>query len=417
MMKRMLALLLCTSLALSLLPGCTAASAARELTAQEVYAANYDGSPELAEQVDAALSAFGLELLRNTRAAQEGSVLLSPLSVALALSMAANGAEGETMAQFQETMGGVSLEALNAACQSLLSDYRQLGGSTRASIANSLWVDPEGQISEEFTGRCMGIYGAEVFQGELSSSGIVHDVNRWVSKQTKGLIPELVQQPFPEDTAALLVNALYLNNTWELEFDPHSTHPRKFTHSGGQVEQMDFLHHSFTDLLYLQGEGAQGVVLPYDDGRLAFVAILPDSPDLRGWLDSLDGNVLSQLVQGAEEQRFFRLAFPKFEAEWSGSLQEVLKDMGLEDAFTPGQADFSRMGDHPNGYYLSEVIHAAKLQVNEKGTEAAAATLVAANDGAAPPPAEGIKLLLDRPFLYGIFDRQNGIPLFLGTFE
>lgn len=333
----------------------------------------------------------------------------------LALSMAANGAEGETMAQFQETMGGVSLEALNAACQSLLSDYRQLGSSTRASIANSLWVDPEGQISEEFTGRCMGIYGAEVFQGELSSSGIVNEVNRWVSKQTKGLIPELVQQPFPEDTAALLVNALYLNNTWELEFDPISTYPRKFTHSGGQVEQMDFLHHS-TDLLYLQGEDAQGVVLPYDDGRLAFAAILPDSPDLGGWLDSLNGNALSQLVQGADEQRFLHLAFPKFEAEWSGSLQDILKDMGLEAAFTPGQADFSRMGDHPNGYYLSEVIHAAKLQVNEKGTEAAAATLVAAGDGA-PPPAEGIELLLDRPFLYGIFDRQNGIPLFLGTFE
>lgn len=413
-MKRALSLLLVSALSLSLLAGCSAAEQLSaepiSLTAQELSA----HGPDTQNACDA-LSAFGLELLRNTKQAGE-STLLSPLSVILALSMATNGAEGETMAQFQETMGGVSLEALNAACQSLLSDYRQLGGSTRASIANSLWVDPEGQIFGEFTGRCMGIYGAEVFQGELSSSGIVNDVNRWVSKQTKGLIPELVQQPFPEDTAALLVNALYLRNTWELEFDPISTYPRKFTHSSGQVEQMDFLHHS-TDLLYLQGEGAQGVVLPYDDGRLAFAAILPDSPDLGGWLDSLNGNALSQLVQGADEQRFLHLAFPKFEAEWSGSLQEILKDMGLEDAFTPGQADFSRMGDHPNGYYLSEVIHAAKLQVNEKGTEAAAATLVAAGDGAAPPPAEGIKLLLDRPFLYGIFDRQNGIPLFLGTFE
>lgn len=412
-MKRALSLLLVSALSLSLLAGCSAAEQLSaepiSLTAQELSA----HGPDTQNACDA-LSAFGLELLRNTKQAGE-STLLSPLSVILALSMAANGAEGETMAQFQETMGGVSLEALNAACQSLLSDYRQLGGSTRASIANSLWVDPEGQISEEFTGRCMGIYGAEVFQGELSSSGIVNEVNRWVSKQTKGLIPELVQQPFPEDTAALLVNALYLNNTWELEFDPISTYPRKFTHSGGQVEQMDFLHHS-TDLLYLQGEDAQGVVLPYDDGRLAFAAILPDSPDLGGWLDSLNGNALSQLVQGADEQRFLHLAFPKFEAEWSGSLQDILKDMGLEAAFTPGQADFSRMGDHPNGYYLSEVIHAAKLQVNEKGTEAAAATLVAAGDGA-PPPAEGIELLLDRPFLYGIFDRQNGIPLFLGTFE
>lgn len=278
-MKRALSLLLVSALSLSLLAGCSAAEQLSaepiSLTAQELSA----HGPDTQNACDA-LSAFGLELLRNTKQAGE-STLLSPLSVILALSMATNGAEGETMAQFQETMGGVSLEALNAACQSLLSDYRQLGGSTRASIANSLWVDPEGQISGEFTGRCMGIYGAEVFQGELSSSGIVNDVNRWVSKQTKGLIPELVQQPFPEDTAALLVNALYLRNTWELEFDPISTYPRKFTHSSGQVEQMDFLHHS-TDLLYLQGEGAQGVVLPYDDGRLAFAAILPDSPDLGG---------------------------------------------------------------------------------------------------------------------------------------
>ena len=142
----------------------------------------------------------------------------------------ANGAEGETLAQFQEALGGVSLEALNAACQSLLSDYRQLGGSTRASIANSLWVDPEGQISEEFIGRCMGIYGAEVFQGELSAPAVVDNVNRWVSKQTEGLIPKLVQQPFPEDTAALLINALYLNNTWELAFDPNSTYPLSLIH-------------------------------------------------------------------------------------------------------------------------------------------------------------------------------------------
>ncbi|MGI5933760.1 MAG: serpin family protein [Lawsonibacter sp.] len=413
-MKRALSLLLASALSLSLLAGCSAAEQLSaepiSLTAQELSAHDLD-----TEAAYDALSSFGLELLQSTEQAGE-STLLSPLSVILALSMAANGAEGETLAQFQETMGGISLEALNAACQSLLSDYRQLGGSTRANIANSLWLDPEGQISEEFTGRCMGIYGAEVFQGELSSPAVVNDVNHWVSKQTEGLIPKLVQQPFPQDTAALLVNALYLNNTWALKFDPNSTYPREFTHSGGQVERMDFLHHSFTDLLYLQGEGAQGVVLPYDDGRLAFAAILPDSPDLGGWLDTLEGNALSQLVQGAEEQRFLHLAFPKFEAEWSGSLQDILTDMGLEDAFTPGQADFSRMGDHPNGYYLSEVLHAAKLQVNEKGTEAAAATLVAAGAGA-PPPAEGIELLLDRPFLYGIFDRQNGIPLFLGTFE
>ena len=107
-MKRISVLLLCAALSLSLLPGCTAASAARELKAQTVYAVSYDGPPELAEQVDAALSAFGLELLRDTRAAQGENVLLSPLSVALALSMAANGAEGETLAQLEALLSGGS---------------------------------------------------------------------------------------------------------------------------------------------------------------------------------------------------------------------------------------------------------------------------------------------------------------------
>ncbi|MFQ9915076.1 MAG: serpin family protein [Flavonifractor plautii] len=136
---------------------------------------------------------------------------------------------------------------------------------------------------------------------------------------------------------------------------------------------------------------------------------------MSGWLDSLDGNALSRLVQGAEEQRFFCLALPKFETEWSGSLQKILRTWGWRTP-SPRSGRFSRMGDHPNGYYLSEVLHASKLQVNEKGTEAAAATLVAPASGA-PPPEQGVELLLDRPFLYGIFDRQNGVPLFLGTFE
>ena len=156
-------------------------------------------------------------------------------------------------------------------------------------------------------------------------------------------------------------------------------------------------------------------------GRLAFFALMPglypDSPDLGQWLDALEGDALSRLVLGAEETLFLHLALPKFEAEWSGQLQDSLRDLGLDAAFTPGLADFSGMGDHPNGYFLSQVIHAAKIQVNEKGTEAAAATVVtmpAAGEAPEDPPVE---LVFDRPFLYGIMDLQNGVPLFLGTYE
>ena len=113
---------------------------------------------------------------------------------------------------------------------------------------------------------------------------------------------------------------------------------------------------------------------------------------------------------------FLRFAMPKFKAESIWELEKILPALGLEDAFVPGTADFSKMGDNPEGYFISQVIHAAKIEVNEKGTEAAAATVVAEAGGAAPPQ-EGITLILDRPFLYGIIDLQTGVPLFLGTYE
>ena len=416
-MKRLLSLCLCCCLSLPLLSGCAPASAARELSARPITISQeqlmaYDPN---GPGVYASLSSFGLDLLKASR--QEGeSALVSPLSVALALSMAANGAQGDTLTQFEQVLGGgAHLEAVNVACHALTSIYQNLQkGSTQCSIANSLWIDPEGQIREDFIGKCAGIFDAQVFQGDLSAPGIVGDLNGWVSQHTNKMIPQIVTKPFPENTAALLVNALYLDNTWETEFDPNSTHTRTFTCADGTRETMDFLGRGSSTLPYLRGDGAQGVVLPYDDGRLGFFALLPDG-DLDSWLAGLEGDELSILLEGQEDSQFLHLALPKFETEWSGQLQDVLVSLGLEDAFTPGQADFSLLGDRPEGYFLSRVIHAAKIQVNEKGTRAAAATVVEANAGSAPPE-EGITLVFDRPFLYGIFDLQNSVPLFLGIF-
>lgn len=428
-MKRTLSLLLACALGLGLLSGCAQASAAKELTAPKLSV-----TPSNSEEVNGALAGFGLELLKKTRDANGEtamnsdmdhvpfSTLVSPLSVALALSMTANGAAGNTLAQFQDVLGGgVDLVELNTACAQLMADYQGLGGSTKCAIANSLWVDPEGQIKDAFIGQCRGIYDAQVFSAQLSEPGIVKDLNSWVSQHTNKMIPEIIDQPFPEETACLLVNALYLKNSWLSEFDPLSTHTMDFHHAGGPDSQVEYLRKFDTQLSYLQGKGAQGVVLPYDDGRLAFVAILPDlypdSPDFGQWLNNLEGNSLSQLINNREDAIFLSFAMPKFSAEWKGNLEDTLPLLGLEDAFVPGAADFSSLGDSPEGYYISQVIHATKIEVNEKGTEAAAATVVAAESGATAPPQEGITLILDRPFLYGIVDLYTGVPLFLGTYE
>ena len=415
-MRRTLTLLLACAVCLGLLPGCSQASAAKELTAPKLST-----NPSDSEEVSQALAHFGLELLQRTREADQTSTLISPLSVALALSMAANGADGNTLTQFQAVLGGgADLEELNGACVQLTQDYQNLTGSTKCSIANSLWVDPDGQIKDEFVGKCRGIFDAQVFQGELSSPRIVDGLNGWVSDHTGKLIPKIIDQPFSENTALLLVNALYLKNKWLQEFDPRNTREMDFHHAGGADKRMEFLSTGSTQLFYMQGKGAQGVVLPYDDGRLAFFAILPDlypdSPDLGAWLNTLEGSGLTQLIDSRESTHFLHFSMPKFEAEWRGNLTKILPELGIEEAFLPDLANFSNLGTSPDGYVISQVIHAAKIAVNEKGTEAAAATVVAAAGGGMPSQ-EGVTLVLDRPFLYGIVDLQTGVPLFLGTFE
>ena len=121
-------------------------------------------------------------------------------------------------------------------------------------------------------------------------------------------------------------------------------------------------------------------------------------------------------MTGAEDTYFLDLGLPKFEQEWNGQLGDALKAMGLDQAFVPGLADFSALGDNPEGYFISQVIQATKIAVNEDGTEAAAATIVEVA-GTGMPPEDGVRLVFDRPFLYGIVDLQTGLPLFLGTFE
>ena len=381
-MRRTLALSLVLTLSLGLLSGCGQDTQAQELTAPPV-SVQPAGSPA----VDQALTGFSLSLLQGARNAEGGPVLLSPLSAALALSMAANGADGDTLAQFETVLGGgITLDELNAACTQLLSDYGDLDGSTECLIANSLWTDPEGMIREDFIGKCQGIFDAQVFSQELSAPSVVPAVNGWVSDHTNGMIPRILSEPFNENAALLLVNALYLKNTWETEFDPNNTYLRGFYHQGSDKESMDFLNAGFVTFPYLQSETAQGAVLPYDDGRLAFFALMPEEgTELEGWLNSLDGDTFTGLLEGRTDTEFLTLALPKFEAEWDGQLQDILSALGLDLAFTFGEADFSLMGDNPNGYYLSQVIHAAKIEVNEQGTEAAAATVVEADSGSAAP--------------------------------
>ena len=402
----------------ALLAGCAPSAAWRPsegvtalTTAEEFPGDRADFQPQ--PEADAAIGTLGAELLRAVRTPGENT-LLSPLSITLALSMTANGAAGDTLAEL-EALLGAEVDALNENAGSLLADYLALAGSTESAIANSLWMDDSLAAGEVFLDRCTAFYRAEVYQADLPTEETRDAVNDWIGQVTRGMIPRMLQDPPREDAALLLVNALYMKNTWEEEFDANDTHPRTFTAADGTETELDFLHNGVRRERYFAAEDAAGVVLPYDDGRLGFLAVLPDG-ELDPWLEGLDGETFSQLLAAAEETEV-ALRLPKFEAEWGGSLTDALRALGRDTAFDPAKADFSPMGTSDGmPLFLASVDHRAKIEVTEEGTEAAAATVVIMAEESAPmeSPAE---LTFDRPFCYAIVDLERGVPLFLGTFE
>lgn len=296
----------------------------------------------------------------------------------------------------------------------LLRLTRSAGENTQA---NSLWCDPDLTLEEEFAARCQQNYGAELYQADFQDRATVWAVNEWGSKATEGLIPETVDE-FSPDAVLALVNAIYLQNKFERPFEtPTSEWTMDFIAADGTVSHPRGMHNGTREEWHLSHTGGSGVLLPYDDGRLGFLLMLPEEGlDLSDYLSDWDGTTVKNLLESRKERRV-SLTVPKYELEWSGSLAGVLPEMGLSGAFDASAADFTAMGRSANGpLFIGDVIHKTVLKVNEKGAEAAAVTAVVMDAGAAMP-TDLIELRFDRPFVCGIVDTESGIPLFLGTVE
>ena len=405
--------ILAAGLAMALLAGCTGGGV--KLLTPDSGSAPAAGIPS--DTADRALGDFGGRLLFQVRGAGENA-LVSPLSVLLCLSMCANGAQGETLQEFLDILGGgVDLDTLNASCASLLEDYLSLEGSTECNIAGSLWVDDRLSANADFLSRCTESYRAGIYQADLDTQRTVDQVNAWVKEQTHGMIDGILDEPLTPDAVLLLANALYLKNTWANEFEAEDTGEQPFYTASGEEIQTEFLHNGTRSERYICTETERGVILPYDDGRLAFVALVPQDGDLSGYLAGWSGDTLPQVLSAAEDT-LLTLSLPKFEAEWSGSLVEPLKALGLELPFDEERAQFGGVGLADGPLRISDALHKTRIEVNENGTEAAAvAAMIFAPTADMPFTTEPEVLILDRPFVYGIVDLERGIPLFLGTFE
>ena len=388
--------------------GCAAGAASvRDLTKGAKNAQTqtlYDTSA--VQDTAAALTGFGAKLLQNEM--QEENPLVSPLSVASALSMTANGAVGETKTQMEQTLGADtgSLNACFSVLQASLENDKQL------KAANSIWMKDTNtlHVEDAFLQQNADSYAAELYSAPFDDSTKTA-INDWVSKQTDKMIPEILDE-IPDGAVMYLVSALAFDAKWERPFKSYEVWEGTFTARGGQEQTGDFLHGAVGQ--YLSDEHAEGFLKPYADGKYAFAALLPDeTTNIENYVNQLTGERLHAILASPIDESV-EIALPKFKAEFSAELSENLKALGMTDAFDGVNADFTDLGTSDEGnIYISRVLHKTFMQVDEEGTKAAAATAVdATTESAALYPHS---VILNRPFVYMIVDLETGLPIFLGA--
>jgi serpin B len=391
-------------------PGCMVTSATDRIT-----------TPAPAADVKAAVAdntTFAIDVYRRL-SADPGNVFYSPFSISEAMAMVSAGAKGETQQQIAEALR-FSLPqarlhpAFNDLDQALASRGQDAEGQDgqpfALNVANALWGQLHYQFQAPFLDTLAQNYGAGMhvvdFAGAPSAS--VKVINDWVSARTEDKIQNLLSEAdISGSTKLVLTNAIYFNARWATPFDEADTKLATFTRADGTTAQVQTMSGTVGGR-YAAGAGYEAVSLPYDGSELSMILVLPTEGTLEELADGLDGTHLAAIA-GQMSSYDVTVHLPRFKMETKYQLAEHLSAMGMPLAFS-ADADFSGISTQSK-LFISKVIHQAFVNVNESGTEAAAATAVVMRDTAA---AETVEVSFDRPFLFFIRDDATGSVLFLG---
>ena len=356
---------------------------------------------------------FGFALFKENM--DETNPVLSPVSAYIALTMAGNGAEGNTRQQIYDVLGKDG--SMTVLSDSMMNRLPQKTEQITLELYNSAWIDDEFTVKDEWIGEVTSLYDAQAFQTDVATITAMNAINEWVEENTHGLIKQMIEQPFEKETRLVLFNTLYFDGKWQNPFLMETTYEEEFHVSDTKTVQVPMMHQYDERYEFFENDYIKGIVMPYRDSNLAFVAILPQgNADIRDRL-TLTADGLSGIMEDREYQTV-HVKLPKFEVSFDKVLNDSLINMGLVDAFDGEKADFSGIGTTDSGYpiYISMVRQKAVVKVDEEGTEAAAATEVAMAECTALLD-EPIEIYFDKPFLYLIMDMETEIPLFMGIMD
>ena len=359
---------------------------------------------------------FSLNLYQQVLKEAGGrNTFISGSSVALALGMAYNGADGSTregMARALEVKG-MSLDEVNRANASLRAALENPDPKVRLQIANSLWVREGVDLKADFVRRNKDFYGAEVAALDFGNPGAPATINSWVKAKTAGKIDGIIDQIDP-DSLSFLINAIYFKGQWSEAFDKSKTTEEPFTTGAGRQKRQPMMPQS-GKYNYFETAKFQAVSLPYGGKRVSMYIFLPTEGS------SLDEFHRALTHEGWEgwlnkfKETEGDIVIPRFKVEYEVDLNDALKAMGMGEAFDADRADFSGMAQTSQRIFINKVKHKTFAEVNEEGTEAAAVTSVEMRATSLASPRNRFRMVVNRPFFFAIRDDQTGTVLFMGS--
>ena len=354
-------------------------------------------------------NAFGFNLFQAIHAEKaDSNYFISPLSVSIALGMAYNGTATTTEEAMRNTLeyGNLTVEEINQSYKSIIELLMQLDPEVIMEIANSMWYRLGFPVESSFIDANQTYFDAEIRELDFSLPSAIDIINGWISDKTHGKIEEVITEIDPL-TVMFLINAIYFKASWTTEFDEDDTRDAPFTRPD-QSQVTCKMMRMETDLRYLETEDFQAVTLPYGNGRFRMTVFLPkEGKEVDDVAEKMNDGNWAQWMGNLEETTV-HLQMPRFKMEFMMKLNDILKAMGMEIAFT-GQADFSLIAKDWD-LFISNVIHKTFVEVNEEGTEAAAVTVV---EISLTSSNQSKTVLLNRPFLFVIHDDQSNL-LFMG---
>lgn len=355
-----------------------------------------------------------VEIFKQAASSKKNS-MVSPISVIMAMGMVENGAAGDTKTQMEKTFG-MKTDDMNvwvkewSAAQESKSDNRE----TKINIANAFWYNEAAGFKPDAAYKKLlkKSFDAEIKGGNFDDA-TVNQINKWVDKQTDGMIKKLVDRLNPSDMT-VLANAVAFQDKWAEPYEKFQVKKENFTLENGKKKKMNMMYS--TEDTYLSDKLATGFTKPYQSGY-QFVAILPNEGiSVKEYLAQMDGDSFAAFLNSGEEATVHAV-MPSFKSEYStDAMVSILKKMGIKDVFSSADADLSKMGmANGENLFVSDIIHKTFIEVDREGTKAAAVTGVFVKATSMPVPLNEYTVRLDRPYIYAIIDENTQIPVFMGT--